>query len=57
MVTYGADFLRVDARGVEHAGIEYCHESARSVGEIIRTLMLIGEVLPPEEINGSVEYL
>ncbi len=57
IVTHDADFLRMDARGVEHAGIAYCHKSARSVGEIIRTLMLICEVLEPEEIKGRVEYL
>ena len=57
IVTHDADFLRMDARGVEHAGIAYCHKSARSVGEIIRTLTLIYEVLEPEELKGRVEYL
>ncbi|MBV7336888.1 DUF5615 family PIN-like protein [Chloroflexi bacterium TSY] len=57
LVTHDADFLRMHTRGVEHAGIAYCHKSARSVGEIIRTLMLICEVLEPEEIRGRVEYL
>jgi uncharacterized protein with PIN domain len=57
IVTHDADFLRMAARGVEHAGIAYCHKSARSVGEIIRTLMLLCEVLAPEEIRGRVEYL
>ena len=57
IVTHDADFLRMDARGVEHAGIAYCHKSACSVGEIIRTLMLIFEVLEPEELMGRVEYL
>ncbi len=57
IVTHDADFLRMDARGVEHAGIAYCHRSAHSVGEIIRTLMLICEVLEPEELKGRVEYL
>ena len=57
IVTHDADFLRMDARGVEHPGIAYCHKSTRSVGEIIRTLMLICEVLEPEEIKGRVEYL
>ena len=57
IVTHDADFLRMDAQGVEHAGIAYCHKSARSVGEIIRTLMLIYEVLEPEELKGRVEYL
>jgi hypothetical protein len=57
IVTHDSDFLRMAAQGVDHAGIAYCHKSARSVGDIIRTLMLICEVLAPEEIRGRVEYL
>jgi uncharacterized protein with PIN domain len=56
IVTHDADFLRMDARGVDHAGVAYCHKSARSVGEIIRTLMLICGMLEPEEIKRRVEY-
>jgi predicted nuclease of predicted toxin-antitoxin system len=57
IVTHDADFLRMAAQGIEHVGIAYCHKAARSLGEIIRTLMLIYEVLEPEEIMGRVEYL
>ncbi len=57
IVTHDADFLRMAAQGIEHAGIAYCHKSARSVGEIIRSLMLICEVLEPMEMMGRVEYL
>jgi predicted nuclease of predicted toxin-antitoxin system len=57
LVTHDADFLRLAAQGVDHPGIAYCHKSARSLGEIIRSLILIHEVLTPEEIAGRVQYL
>lgn len=57
MVTHDADFLRLASEGADHSGIAYCQKSARSLGEIIRTLILIHEVLSPDEIVGRVEYL
>jgi len=57
LVTHDADFLRLASDGVDHPGIAYCHKSARSLGEIIRNLILIHEVLTPEEIARRVEYL
>jgi predicted nuclease of predicted toxin-antitoxin system len=52
-----ADFLRMHAAGVEHAGIVYCHQQSRSVGEIIRGLVVIWEVLDPEDMRGRIEFL
>ena len=57
LVTHDADFLRLAAQAIDHPGIAYCHKPARSLGEIIRSLILIHEVLTPEEIAGRVEYL
>ena len=57
IVTHDADFLRWHSRGVEHAGIAYCHKEARTVGQIIEMLLLIYELLGPEEMAGRVEYL
>lgn len=57
LVTHDTDFLRLASRTAEHPGIAYCHKSARSLGEIIQRLVLIYEVLTPEEIAGRVEYL
>jgi hypothetical protein len=56
-VTHDADFLRYASRSSDHPGIAYCHMGARSVGEIIRSLILIYEVLTPKEMAGHVEYL
>jgi hypothetical protein len=35
LFTHDEDFLRLHADGVSHAGIAYCHQEARSLGEII----------------------
>jgi hypothetical protein len=56
LVTHDADFLRLASEGADHRGIAYCQKSARSLGEIIRTLIPIHEVLTPDEIAGRVEY-
>jgi predicted nuclease of predicted toxin-antitoxin system len=57
IVTHDVDFLRFASHSSEHPGIAYCHKTARSIGEIIRSLILIYEVLTPEEMVGRVEYL
>jgi len=55
--TQDEDFLALHAEGVEHAGIAYCHQEARSLGKIIRGLSLIWDVFEPEEMRNRVEWL
>jgi predicted nuclease of predicted toxin-antitoxin system len=43
LVTHDDDLLRRHARGGPHAGIAFCHGNARSIGEMIRKLELIGK--------------
>jgi predicted nuclease of predicted toxin-antitoxin system len=57
IVTHDVDFLRFASRSNDHPGIAYSHKTARSIGEMIRSLILIYEVLTPEEMIGRVEYL
>jgi predicted nuclease of predicted toxin-antitoxin system len=57
IVTHDDDYLALHAQGVRHAGIAYCHQHPRSVGQIISTLVLIWQVLEPAEMEGRVEYL
>src|SRR5579862_2534159 len=38
------DFLVLAAAGVEHAGLGYCHQSSRSIGQIVRALELIWQI-------------
>lgn len=54
--TQDDDFLRLAADGSDHAGIVYASQEHR-VGEIIRGLMVIYEVLEAGEMAGRVEYL
>jgi predicted nuclease of predicted toxin-antitoxin system len=57
LVTQDADFLRIHQTGVSHAGIAYCRQGSRTVGEMLRGLVLIHDLLKAEEIQGRVEYL
>lgn len=54
--TQDHDFLRLDAAGVEHAGIAYARQGT-SIGDIIRGLVLIYQVFSAEEMHRHVEYL
>jgi predicted nuclease of predicted toxin-antitoxin system len=51
------DFLRLHAAGVPHAGIAYCEKDTKSIGAQIQGLVLIWELLEPQEMANHVEYL
>jgi predicted nuclease of predicted toxin-antitoxin system len=55
--TQDEDFLAMHASGAPHRGIAYCKKDTRSIGEIIRGLILIWEVYDPEDMAGRIEYL
>jgi Domain of unknown function (DUF5615) len=57
LVTHDADFLRLHAEGVAHADIAYCEQGGSSIGEILRQLVLIYDLLTPEEMAGKIEFL
>lgn len=57
LVTHDTDFLRLASQNVEHNGIAFCQKGSRTMGEMIHSLILIYEVLSPEEMRGIVEYL
>ncbi|MDJ0619646.1 MAG: DUF5615 family PIN-like protein [Calothrix sp. MO_192.B10] len=57
IVTHDTDFLRLASQSADHWGVAFCKKNARSLGEIIRSLVLIYEVLSPEEMRGWIEYL
>jgi predicted nuclease of predicted toxin-antitoxin system len=57
IITHDNDFLRLAAEDPSHPGIVYCHQVEHSLGDIIRGLHLIFQVLTPEEMQGHVEYL
>jgi len=55
--THDADFLRLHRRGAEHAGIVYCHQQSRSIGEIVKSLVGIWEVQTSESMCQHVEFI
>jgi len=57
IMTHDADLLQIARTADDHPGIVYCEKTARSIGEIIRGLILIYEVLAPEDMRGKVEFL
>jgi predicted nuclease of predicted toxin-antitoxin system len=57
MVTQDADFLRLHAAGMTHAGIAYCLAGALTVGELLRRLILIYDLLSVEEMKNRIEFL
>ncbi len=57
LVTQDDDFLRLHAERTSHAGIAYCHQQSMSIGEMLRRLILIHDLLAPEEMAGRVEFL
>jgi predicted nuclease of predicted toxin-antitoxin system len=57
LVTQDADFLRLHAEGNSHAGIVYCRQQSRSIGEFLRFLLLIQTSLTQEDMIRKVEFL
>jgi hypothetical protein len=56
LFTQDDDFLRLHAAGIEHAGIAYALQGT-SIGDIIRGLMLINQILDTDDMRGHLEYL
>jgi hypothetical protein len=57
VVTQDDDFLRLHAQGAAHAGIAYCPQQSMSIGEMLRRVILIHDLLSTEEMTGRVEFL
>ena len=57
IITHDTDFLRLASQSTAHWGVAFCKKNAGSLGEIIRSLVLIYEVLSPDEMRGWIEYL
>ncbi len=54
--TQDNDFARLHARGIEHAGIVYVRQHI-PIGYIVRGLILIRQVLSPDEMKNRIEFL
>jgi predicted nuclease of predicted toxin-antitoxin system len=57
IITQDADFLRMHAAGRPHPGIVYFVPDSRSIGQVVRAVHLIWEVLEPDELQDHVEYV
>lgn len=43
--------------GKAHAGVVYCHQGSRSIGQIIRALEPLWHVYEPDEMRNRVEFI
>jgi len=57
LMTFDDDFLALDAAGAPHAGIVFSQAGRRSVGELIESLVLIANVIEPEEMRNHIEFI
>ena len=49
-------FLRLHAKGTEHCGIVYAHQRT-PIGDVIRGLMLLHQVLDYNDMQDHIEFL
>ena len=57
LVTQDKDFLQLHALGLLHAGIAYCKQGSRSIGHMLRALIVIYDSMSPDEVRGQLLYL
>jgi uncharacterized protein with PIN domain len=57
IVTHDRDLIRLHALGSAHAGVAYCPSGSRSIGEIVRHLVLMHQCLRDDEMRNQVEFL
>jgi predicted nuclease of predicted toxin-antitoxin system len=57
LVTFDDDFLRLDATGVPHTGIVFSQTGRVRVGDLIESLMLIANVIEPNEMKNHIEFI
>lgn len=56
-VTHDADFVALHRSGMQHAGIAFCQQRGRTFSDILRGLILVWEVLSPQEMRNHIEFL
>lgn len=56
LCTQDADFLRLHRAGATHAGIVYARQG-QSVGEVVRGLLLVYDLLDEPSMAGAVEFV
>ncbi|ETW99113.1 DUF5615 family PIN-like protein [Candidatus Entotheonella palauensis] len=56
-VTHDTDFFTLIELESSHAGIAYCDKERRSLSHIVRTLLLMWEIMTSEDMQNHVEYI
>jgi predicted nuclease of predicted toxin-antitoxin system len=56
VVTHDPDFFHLHRRQ-SHAGIAFCEQGTRTIGQMVASLTLIYEVLEPSDMVGRIEFL
>ena len=57
LVTFDDDFLRLDTTGVSHTGIVFSQTGRYTVRELIESLMLIANVIEPNEMKNHIQFI
>ncbi|NWG01300.1 MAG: DUF5615 family PIN-like protein [Syntrophaceae bacterium] len=57
LITFDDDFLRLDAAGVPHKGIVFSQTGRYTVGELIERVMLIANVIDPNDMKNHIEFV
>ncbi len=57
LVTFDADYLRLAASGLPHAGIAYCHPAKYEASQLLQILLILHGVMDPSDMQNHVEYL
>jgi hypothetical protein len=57
LVTHDADFLRLDAEGIQHADIAFAKHYGSSIGGIVKALIDFHATTGAEDIKGRVKFL
>jgi predicted nuclease of predicted toxin-antitoxin system len=57
VITHDADFLKIHARGDQHAGIAFCHVRQYSIRQLIRAALTLAMTTTVERMANRVEYL
>ena len=57
IMTHDEDFLVFHSQGRSHYGIVFCHQEARTIGQIVQSLVLIDACLMTDEMRDHVEFI
>ncbi len=57
LFTHDTDFLAFHSQGVEHTGLAYSDRNLRSLGDMVRLLILLWELYDADEMVNRLEFL